>query len=206
MSTSRRASKERTRQKLVKATLRVLLRDGPAALTTGRIAESAGVAQPTFYVHFSGMEEALQEAAALVEERLLSRLKEERKGIQLGGPTDMIRHAFQASVDALVSEPRITELFLRHRRDVSSPLGKRFRHILDAARRDLLNDLTLIGLDDTIVPDPEIHVDLIVGMVLTIAEGILDKRITDRDKAIDGLVYMTTAGVEKAVAKMTGGA
>ena len=62
MST-RKASKERTRQKLVQATLKILHKQGPTALTTGRIAQAAGVAQPTFYVHFKGMDDAVGEAA-----------------------------------------------------------------------------------------------------------------------------------------------
>lgn len=192
MASSRKASKERTRGKLIQATLKVLYKHGPAALTTGRIAEHAGVAQPTFYVHFSDMEDALTQAADTVAEKLLQRLKDYREPVRLDGPLEPVRAAFAATVNALLSEPKMAELFLRHRRDVASPLGRRWREIVDRARADLLADMRAMGLEET-VPHLDILGDLIVGMVLTVVEGVLDRRITDRDAAIETLVRVTIA-------------
>ena len=79
------------------------------------------------------------------------------------------------------------------RRDGSSPLGRKFAEILNSARADLLSDFRSFGVTDAIVPSPEIHADLLTGMLLTIVEGILDRRITDRAKAVDSLVLLATA-------------
>ena len=45
---SRQINKERTRHRLLQAILRTIQRYGHGTLTTGRVAELAGVAQPTF--------------------------------------------------------------------------------------------------------------------------------------------------------------
>ena len=194
---TRKANKERTRQKLVDATLKVLYKHGSAALTTGRIAEAAGVAQPTFYVHFNDMDDALTQAADAVAAKLLTRLKDYRSELRMGGPIDMVRGTFAASVKALTREPKMAELFLRHRRDASSPLGKKWRTITDRAREDLKRDLQRMGLHN-VLPDLDVYAELIVGMVLALAEGVIDKRVEDVDAALDELAHLTVNGVRAA--------
>ena len=67
---SRRVNKERTRNRLLQAVLKIIHRNGLGALTTGKAAQLAGVAQPTFYVHFKSMDEALEQVGSLVSEQL----------------------------------------------------------------------------------------------------------------------------------------
>jgi TetR/AcrR family transcriptional regulator, fatty acid biosynthesis regulator len=200
MTSSRKVSKERTRGRLIQGTLKVLYKDGPAALTTGRIAESAGVAQPTFYVHFSDMSDALQQAADIVSEKLLGRLRELRRDVQKDASADGARQAIAASVNGLLSDPRSTELFLRHRRDVGTPLGRTWRQMFDRAREELLADLRELGLGDS-VPHLEIHSELIAGMVLGVVEGVLDKRIKDKEAAIDLLAQAVRASLAASAAR-----
>jgi len=200
---SRKANKERTRQKLIDATLKVLYKHGRSALTTGRIAEAAGVAQPTFYVHFKDMEDALTQAADAVAARLLTRLKDYRTDLKVGAPVDMVRGTYGATVKALVREPKMAELFLRHRRDASSPLGKKWRSITDRARDDLHRDLERMGLGQ-VYPDLAIYSELIVGMVLALVEGVIDKRVSDLDLALDELAHMTVSGLGAAYQRHAG--
>ena len=65
---SRQINKERTRHRLLQAILKTIQRYGHGTLTTGRVAELAGVAQPTFYVHFRSMDQALEQVADWVAE------------------------------------------------------------------------------------------------------------------------------------------
>jgi len=196
MALSRKASKERTRKKLVKATLKVLLKHGNADLTTGRIAEETGVAQPTFYVHFGSMDEALREAADLVEGRLNQRLRDGRKTLELGSPREIIRQAFKVSIDAMVKEAELTRLFLRHRRDPNTPLGRRFQEMYKRSREDLLRDLKAIGMTDEMVQNLKVHAHLIAGMTLTVVEGLLDKTLTDPEACYDGITRMALGATE----------
>jgi len=194
MST-RKANKERTRNKLVQATLKILHKQGPTALTTGRIAQAAGVAQPTFYVHFKDMDEALEEAAVTVGDALRARLREFRDGLEDGAsPQAATRHAFATGVEALTADRRSAELFLRHRRDVANPLGRRWRELMDGAREDLIADLHARGVGK-LVDDLVVLADTIIGLVLTTVESILDGRVTNRTAAMEMMLRSVEASM-----------
>lgn len=195
MVTPRKVSKERTRTKLIEATLQVLHEQGPAALTTGRIAQAAGLAQPTFYVHFADMEDALTQAASAVEERLLSSLRRYRSDLEITQPEETLRAVFRATIRALLMEPNLTQLYLRHRHDVDSPLGRRFREWTARGRRDLERDLKALGVA---LPNLNAHAEAVVGMTLGVVEGLIDGRLTDRDQAIEALVHITGASLRAA--------
>ena len=195
MST-RKANKERTRHKLVQATLKILHKQGPTALTTGRIAQAAGVAQPTFYVHFKDMDEALEEAAVSVGESIRTRLREFRDGLEDGAsPQVATRQAFTTGVEALIADRRSAELFLRHRRDVANPLGRRWRELMDGAREDLIADLHARGVGKQ-VDDLVVLADTIIGLVLTTVESILDGRVTNRAAAMEMMMCSVEASMQ----------
>lgn len=195
MATPRRVTKERTRQKLIEATLRVLHEHGPGALTTGRIANAAGLAQPTFYVHFADMEDALTQAAAAVEERLLVRLREYRSELTLRDPEAGVRSVFRSTVKALMAEPQLTQLYLRHRHDVDSPLGRCFQEGTQRACRELAEDLQSVGIPPAHV---DAHAEAVVGMTLGIVEALVEGRLTDREHAVEALVQICTASLRAA--------
>jgi TetR/AcrR family transcriptional regulator, fatty acid biosynthesis regulator len=194
MSGTRQATKIRTRNRLVKSAIRVLYRSGATALTTGKVASEAGVAQPTFYVHFDDMKALLQEVASTISGAIVARMQPVRETVMSEPSRRAVREACEMSVRALVEDPRYAELYLRHRRDVSSPLGKRFSELTKTARGALLEELTRIGLRDEL-PHIEIHVDLIFGMTLGLIEGIVDRRVSDLDAAVDILADSIIAQV-----------
>lgn len=193
---SRQANKERTRNRLAEAILKVLFKYGPAALTTGRVAELAGVAQPTFYVHFKDMDDALERVATWVTDQLVVRLNEEKENQGLDS-VSALSDAIGATVRAFIAEPKMAELFLRHRRDVTSPIGRRWATITDGIRGRTIEQLQTLQ-----VPPPSadlpIHSDLLVGMVFGLIEGLLDKRITDIDHAAEVAARTTLAGITAA--------
>jgi AcrR family transcriptional regulator len=189
--TTRREAKAKTHQRLLDAMLEILHESGPLALTTGRIAERAGLAQPTFYVHFPDLDRAMEMAADEAGARLIRILTTQRTAIE--GTTDRVpggrlRRAFQMALEGFVSDRQITELFLRHRRDTASPFAARFRTVLAAGREQLREMMEKGG-----VPNPEIVTALVLGMVTATVEGLLDGRITDKDAAVDRLAIATRA-------------
>jgi TetR/AcrR family transcriptional regulator, fatty acid biosynthesis regulator len=194
MSGTRQATKTRTRNRLVKSAIRVLHRSGATALTTGKVASEAGVAQPTFYVHFDDMKALLQEVASTISATIIARMQPVREAIMKEPSRRAVREACETSVRALVEDPRFAELYLRHRRDVDSPLGKRFSELTKMARGVLLEEFTRIGLREDL-PHLEIHVDLIFGMTLGLIEGIVDRRVSDLDAAVDILADSIIAQV-----------
>jgi TetR/AcrR family transcriptional regulator, fatty acid biosynthesis regulator len=195
MSLTRKMSKERTRARLVQGALKVLHRDGAAALTTGRIAEAAGVAQPTFYVHFEGIDEALEEAGKLVtgrfERALTSSHLEE---------TSTIPTVIRSYAEALLDDSKSLELFHRHRRDRSSAFGRELRKYADGLREALVGHVAgWLGESASFVSHTG---DLCLGMLLGSLEGVLDGRI-DLDDAVDTLARSIEAVLPKVRALAT---
>jgi len=136
------------------------------------------------------MDDALNQAASWVEGRLNERLRESRKSIVLGSPLETVRSAFKQSVQGMVQEPGLTTLFLRHRRDFSSPLGRRFADIHRKAQNGLMRDLQSMGITEAMVPDLSVHAQLLTAMTLSVVEGILDETIEDPESCYDSIARM----------------
>jgi len=187
--TSRSEAKARTKQRLIEAMLAILHESGPLALTTGRIAERAGLAQPTFYVHFPDLDRAIEEAADEAGARFIRILASQRSSMESPRvPGGRLRATYRAVLAGFAADRQTTELFLRHRRDTASPFAARFRTVL-ATGRDQLRDIVARGG----VADADLVAALILGMVTATVEGILDGRITDVERAVDRLVTATRA-------------
>jgi len=198
MATTRKASKERTRNRLVQATLKVLYKHGLGALTTGRIAEAAGVAQPTFYVHFQDMDDAMRQAADAVANKLSLKVESQRVHHAPDPGQGSADVTVAAIVRGLLEEPRLAELFLRHRRDVGTPIGSTWRGLQDRFRAALAEDLQADGFDGS-DEALAIQVEALLGSALAMVEAILDKRVPDADRAISQL----TGGGYDQVAETT---
>jgi len=175
----------------LEAMLAILHESGPVALTTGRIAERAGLAQPTFYVHFPDLDRAMEMAADEAGARLIKILAAQREAVDgTAGriPGGRLRTAFRKALEGFAADRQTSELFLRHRRDTASPFAARFRTVL-ATGRDQLRDVLAHGG----VPNADVVTMLVLGMVIVTVEAMLDGRIVDMDAAVDRLVVATRA-------------
>jgi len=122
-------------------------------------------------------------------------LREFRDGLEDGAsPQAATRHAFATGVEALTADRRSAELFLRHRRDVANPLGRRWRELMDGAREDLIADLHARGVGK-LVDDLVVLADTIIGLVLTTVESILDGRVTNRTAAMEMMLRSVEASM-----------
>lgn len=178
---SRQMNKERTRRRLLQAILKTIHRYGHASLTTGRVAQLAGVAQPTFYVHFRSMDQALEQVAEWVAQEL-------SEGFGAGDAAeaeraaDVLQQAVLKCTASLVRDRQIAEVFLRNRRDQTSALGRRWT-LLTGSLRDRMHQIVLQvrpGMPET---DATLHSELLVGIVFALAEAQLDGRVEDMDRA-----------------------
>jgi AcrR family transcriptional regulator len=187
---TRRESTELTRRRLIDGAIDILRHEGVAAATTGRIASAAGLKQPSFYVHFADRDEILHAAAVEIGQRMMTTLARELSQIDGADPKRSIRAAHAAIVGAFLGEPELTRIFLRHRTDDGSVLGRAFRALLDQARRQIAGSVTLHGIA-VARPMADAYVELLVAGVLGILEGLLDGRLTDRAAAVDAIARVT---------------
>ncbi len=174
-------NKERTRRRLLQAILKTIHRHGHGALTTGRVAQLAGVAQPTFYVHFRSMDQALEQVAEWVAQELSDGfggdVPEEAERA-----ADVLQQAVLRCTQSLVRDRKVAEVFLRNRRDQTSALGRRWTLLTDTLR-ERMNQIVVQVRPSMSPADAELHSELLVGIVFALAEAQLDGRVEDMERA-----------------------
>jgi TetR/AcrR family transcriptional regulator, fatty acid biosynthesis regulator len=195
---TRKEAKQRTRQRLLDGLIEVARREGLQGLTTTKVADAAGVAQSSFYFHFEGMEDALRAAADRLGNQLKETIRSERQRVATGDREVTLRGAWEASINSMLAVPAFTQLFLRHRRDPTSPLGDTFSELLDQYRRELAEDISRYWSD---LPNQAIYAELIVGMIMGVLEGLLDGRIENKQACIDALMQLTSAALSSVPSK-----
>ena len=190
---SRQMNKERTRRRLLQAILKTIHRHGHSALTTGRVAQLAGVAQPTFYVHFRSMDQALEEVAEWVAGELGPTF-EANASTETDRPADILQEALLRCTQTLVRDRKVAEVFLGNRRDRTSALGVRWMLLSGSLRGRMREIVTQVR--PGIAPDEAtLHAELLVGVVFTLAEAHLDGRVPDIDRATSAAGRAMTASI-----------
>lgn len=190
---SRQMNKERTRRRLLQAILKTIHRHGHSALTTGRVAQLAGVAQPTFYVHFRSMDQALEEVAEWVAGELGPTF-EASASAETDRPADVLQEALLRCTQTLVRDRKVAEVFLGNRRDRTSALGVRWMLLSESLRGRMREIVTRVR--PGIAPDEAaLHAELLVGVVFTLAEAHLDGRVPDIDRATSAVGRAMTASI-----------
>ena len=178
---SRQMNKERTRRRLLQAILKTLHRYGHAALTTGRVAQLAGVAQPTFYVHFRSMDQALEQVAEWVAQELSDGF-DGADSQQTERAADVLQRAVLRCTRTLVRDRKAAEVFLRNRRDQTSALGRRWTLLTDTLR-ERMKQMVVQLRPEVSEADAALHSELLVGVVFALAEAQLDGRVEDMERA-----------------------
>ncbi len=180
--TQRKEAKERTRQRLLQAIVELLDEEGPGALTTVRITQRAGVAQPTFYVHFSDVEQGVGVAAEEMAKRVVDMLRAART--RPDGEPFTLRSVLRSVLEAMLADPRMARIFLAHRRDVRSPFGQRFGEILILSRNIVVEEARRVG-----AARPDVVAMLVVSLFIGALEGVLDGRVRSVDDVLDDSVH-----------------
>jgi AcrR family transcriptional regulator len=174
-------NKERTRRRLLQAILKTIQRYGYGALTTGRVAELAGVAQPTFYVHFRSMDQALEQVAEWVADQLSPGLSPEASA-ELDRAADVLEEAVLKCTRSLVRDPKVADVFLRNRRDPTSALGRRST-LLSGSLRERMRQIVVQVRPEINPADAALHAELLVSIIFGLAEASIDGRVEDLDRA-----------------------
>ncbi|HLK38466.1 MAG TPA: TetR/AcrR family transcriptional regulator [Polyangiaceae bacterium] len=193
---TRKEVTEITRRKLIDGAIEILRREGVAAATTGRIAAAAGLKQPSFYVHFKDRDEIIGAAAAEIGQRMLDRLQRQITRYDPAHARASLRQACNAMFGAFLAEPELTRIFLRHRNDDETVLGRVFGRFVQGARAQL-RDAILASPRRVARVSPQTadaSVEVVVAALLGLLEGLVYGRVDDIDVAADVMTRMT-AGV-----------
>jgi TetR/AcrR family transcriptional regulator, fatty acid biosynthesis regulator len=194
LALTRREAKAVTRQRLLDAALAILDEEGESGLTTVAITRRAGIAQSTFYVHFTDTIDLLH---ALVDELAAERrrlTREARRAARTNGNEPARRDTYRVPLNDLVAHPRLTRLLLASRGD-SSPVGQWSREIHQGSRAALIEDLAAAGMSTGTARQQrqaQMIADAIIGMTEALAVGYIEGRYDDLDQMVDTLMMFSS--------------
>lgn len=189
-----------TRRRLVNSAIALMRSEGPAAATTGRIAAAAGLAQASFYAHFTDRDACLRAAAQEIGDDVLMRLRAALLPIDARDLRGSIRRVYAALLDVFVSEAALTTLFLAHRADPTSPLGVGLRTSLEAARADLITAIRLYGVRPT-AEDAACYAEILVSVMLGLVEAVLAGRV-ETERGLDAVADVTYGALRALVGRV----
>ena len=178
---SRQMNKERTRHRLLQAILKTIHRYGHGTLTTGRVAQLAGVAQPTFYVHFRSMDQALEHVAEWVAVELGPAF-EPAVSPERDRAAQVLEEAVSKCTRSSVEDRKVAEVFLSHRREQATALGRRWT-VLTGGLRERMRQMVMQVRPNATPADAALHADMLVSIIFGLAEAYLDQRVDDLDRA-----------------------
>ncbi len=195
---TRAEKKERTRSQLIEAAADLARTGGVAAVTTTAVTARVGVTQPAFYVHFKNVDEILAVAAEEISSRITHILREVRATGRERGPIENSETTVRQSLEALISEPAMLDIFLRYRRDTTSALGNAIMACEARARRELAEDLAQgalkVGFDVDRLPPLTLVADTFASLFIGGLESIRDERAR-----LDDVVMMLQSVVRGTV-------
>jgi len=193
----RRGKRGETRQRILQVTLELLRTEGMTALTTGRIAAVSGIAHTGFFAHFKNVDECLSTALSDVMKEMRAKVLGARASAFSRFQTveDLVnvqatRAGIADSLDVLLSDRAVAELFLRHRRDWTMLDGFLCK-AHDQFREDLKGDMWAIANAHGFQEEHRTEVawwsEQILALFFAAAETLLDERYEDREMVIDGV-------------------
>jgi len=180
-----------TRRRLVEAATQLLGKHGLAGLSASAVAREAGVAQPTFYVHFRDKDDLLQTIATDKIGGLRTALSAARERVRAGEGVEAIRETFRLPLRAfVVAEPELFRLYLRALHQPASPVGEHARRLFDEFRQDLAEDLARLGIPAS-TPSERQQLDMIAEAMIAQTQALgaayLEGRYSNLEDAVEVL-------------------
>jgi AcrR family transcriptional regulator len=181
-----------TRRRLVEAATRMLGKEGVIDLSASAVARAAGVAQPTFYVHFRDLDDLLHTIAADKIGSLRAALRAARERVRQGEGVEAVRDTFRIPLRTfVVAEPELFRLYLRALHQPASPLGEHARRLSDEFRQDLTEDLARLGLPASTSSQRE-QLDMIAEAMIAQTQALAVAYLEGRYTSLDDVVEVLT--------------
>lgn len=200
---SREEAKKQTRNRLLDAALELLIEYGYENLTTGRVAKRAGMAQPTFYVHFQDMDELLAELATTVTRRLRRALRDTREPLRQGGDlAEVCRRSFELSLVAIVQHAGLIRIFVAEQLHPHSTIGRHVREGMEQFVGDLADELHSFPVAKDISRQRlRLFAQFIVSMAISAGLSVADGRYPMDKELIETLTEAKLAFINALAGK-----
>ncbi len=154
-SLSRTELKAQTRARILDAAINTLIEEGYVGFSMNKIAKRAGIAQPSFYVHFENMDQLFEAMAENVAERFIRPLQEALVSVvQTLKPDEirgMIYRLFLVGFDIIREQQALCRMVWAERDQPNSPLAtylNRFYRDNKDSWGNVLANIGLVGTTD----------------------------------------------------------
>ncbi len=157
----------RNRQRLLDATIDIILEEGTGGLTMAHIAKRAGVRHSTFYAHFKNVDECIHTAVLHVARiNFDNDLMRARMVLQVVDPDDEANiEALEEALRLVVKHARIYLLFFRCYFE-PSPMGQATREQADVATSYLADQLWQLGIETRLEEKYRAEVEIIARFLI----------------------------------------
>lgn len=187
---SRTEAKSITRRRILDAAGSLIAETGYAGLSASAVARAAGIAQPTFYVHFRDKDDLLRTLGDELIGSLRGRLREARERVLAGQGVEALRETFRIPLDVWIEHPALLRLHAQELHQTASPIGAMLRTLRGEVLRDLADDLARFGLPSATPAERErleMMADAMIAQTEALALSFVDGRYRDREAVIDVL-------------------
>ena len=207
-----RRTGEEIKGAILEAVLAHVAERGLTSLTTVAIAKAAGIRQPNFYAYFANVDACLEAAAVQIADEF-ERINDEafasvQTAAAKGSYLDVSVAYHKTLLELLLSDRRMTLLFLRHHRD-DSPFGRAMRRLersqLDKITANLWDLGVLAGLRGEHLPEVRLLAELHLGAVYTAAMSLLEGRTDDVDMVARSLAHNADATARRTFKRLVSG-
>jgi AcrR family transcriptional regulator len=195
---TREEAKLITRRRLLEAAARVLRESGYGGLSVSAVAREAGVAQPTFYVHFADKDELVRTLAVEKVEAIRRPLKEARAKIPVANAISAVRDAFRLPLERVLEQPDLFRLYLQELHQPASPFGEQARKLQRELQSDLVDDLVAYGLPANTAAQRvrlQLTAEGMVALTQTLGLAFLEGRYKELEAVIDVLTHFAVGAV-----------
>lgn len=200
-SLTRAEAKLLTRHRLMQAALTLMAQEGREGLTTSSVTRAAGVAQPTFYVHFDCMETLLRDLATQAVSEVRAALVAARAPLLQGG--DLLaasRESYRLSLQAIRQHAALLTVFLGERHKPASALGHHAREMLDALQADLVAAAVAIpAARDIPLPRRQLIARGLVTLSIEFGLAQCESKDVNEDDAVSLLCAATLGLIQGAI-------
>jgi AcrR family transcriptional regulator len=178
----------------------LLYEEGPAAMSTVRIAQRAGIVQSGFYRHFPSVEECLRAKADQLGADLASPALNGISSLYETDPTNaaLIANVLEEFFNGMLAHRRLYHLMVRHRHD-ATPLGEAFRRVFDQSRLELTASLWSLArryrLPVTARSDVALLAEFALESTSSVGTALLAGRAKDPRAAAETLARCLVAAV-----------
>ena len=148
---TREQGKAQTREKILLATVDTLVEEGVPGFSINKVAKRAGIAQPSFYVHFANVDELFEavteEAFTRYIEPMQKTLREILKDIEIDKVKGVLDNLFLLAFDVIRDQQGLVRMIWTEREQTKSPFAHHLRKVdefLVAGWGDVLIGIGLI--------------------------------------------------------------